>query len=189
VVGIVAMLPLKETKPFLVRVDNHTGAADILTTLDSKPMSYDEVVDKYWLARYTRARERWDWHTAQDDYDSIRLMSTATVGKDYANLFEGPNAIDKKLGSHTVASVDILSVVPSGNGIATVRFTKKIRAREADERMVQAVPYIATIGYEYQRTTKYKEQDRLINPIGFTVKSFRVDPEIPGTNVHTAQVY
>ena len=40
--------------------------------------------------------------------------------------------------------------------------------------------WIATIGYEYRKISKMKEDDRLKNPIGFQVLSYRVDPEISG---------
>ncbi len=43
------MLPLKQHVPYLVRVNAQTGAPDILTSLDEKSVSYDTVMDKYWL--------------------------------------------------------------------------------------------------------------------------------------------
>ena len=58
VVAIVLMMPLKENTPYVVRVDNATGIPDIITSLDSKGVSVDEVMDKYWLAQYVRAHDR-----------------------------------------------------------------------------------------------------------------------------------
>ena len=46
-VGAVAGLtPLKTVVPFLVRVDNNTGATDIVTTLKKQQQSYGEVTTK-----------------------------------------------------------------------------------------------------------------------------------------------
>ena len=44
--AVAALTPLKTTEPFMVRVDNNTGATDIVTTLKHSEKSYGEVIDK-----------------------------------------------------------------------------------------------------------------------------------------------
>ncbi|OPY76832.1 MAG: Type IV secretion system protein virB8 [Syntrophorhabdus sp. PtaU1.Bin153] len=176
--AIVLMLPLKETVPYLVRVDKNTGHTDIVTTLKNKTVSFDDVTDKYWLAKFVKARESWEWYTAQEDYDNVRLLGSPNVGKEYAKLFEGPQAIDKQYGQGTVVTVEIRSVVPHGNGQASVRFDKKIKSRDAQDTQAQVSTWIATIGYEYKKVSKMKENERLKNPLGFQAMSYRVDSEI-----------
>jgi type IV secretory pathway component VirB8 len=94
-VAIALMLPLKENTPYVIRVDNTTGVPDIVTAMDTKGVSFDEVMDKYWLAQYVRAHETYDWYTLQKDYDTVGLLSTARVGQEYAALFDGKGALDK----------------------------------------------------------------------------------------------
>jgi type IV secretory pathway component VirB8 len=177
VVALIVLMPLKETVPYVVRVDA-LGAADIITTLKDKPMSYDDVIDKYWLSKYVRAYESWEYYTAQEDYDFVGLTSSATVAKNYALLFEGPRALDKQYGEKTVVKTQIVSVTPAANGSATVRFEKKMLARTAPENQNPSTKWIATIGYEYKKISKMKEKERLVNPLGFHVTSYRVDPEM-----------
>ena len=178
-ITIVLMMPLKETIPYVVRVDNTTGVPDIVTTMKDKSVGYDDVMDKYWLANYVRARESYDWYTLQKDYDIVGLLSSVNVGSQYAKLFEGENALDKKLGRKYVTTVHILSVVPNGKGIATIRFMKRTKIVDTQNEGVNE-NYLATISYEYQNPSRMKESVRLINPFGFQVLSYRVDPEHGG---------
>jgi type IV secretion system protein VirB8 len=177
VVALVVLMPLKETVPYVVRVDA-MGATDIITTLKDKPMSYDEVIDKYWLAKYVRAYESWEYYTAQDDYDFVGLTSSSPVAKHYASLFEGPRALDKQYGEKTVVKTQIVSVTLTGDGRATVRIEKKTYMRGASEAQAPAMKWIVTLRYEYKKVSKMKEKERLVNPLGFHVISYRVDPEM-----------
>jgi type IV secretion system protein VirB8 len=76
----------------------------------------------------------------------------------------------------------VLSVVPNGKGIATVRFIKHIkRVNQEGEGEIQH--WVATISYEYRNPSKMKESLRLQNPFGFQVLSYRVDPELVGDKI------
>ena len=60
VAAVTALAPLKSVSPFVVRVNQTTGAVDVMTALNgTKPTQYNEAVDKYFLAQYVRAREGW----------------------------------------------------------------------------------------------------------------------------------
>jgi type IV secretion system protein VirB8 len=174
--AIIFMLPLKTTLPYLIRVDSVTGVPDIVTTLKNKNVHYEEAINTYWLAKYVRAREAYDWHTLQSDYDTVGLLSSKPVGAQYAERFEGKEALDKKLGNSIRIGITILSVVPTSEGRGTVRFTKTSQA--ADRTGPSTVTHwVATIAYRYQNPSAMKEPARLVNPLGFQVMSYRVDPE------------
>lgn len=183
VIGMLAaaiglMMPLKENTPYVVRVDKATGIPDIITAMDSKDLKFDEAMDKYWLSQFVRARETYDWYTLQKDYDTVGLLSSPVMGEEYAKLFEGDRALDKEYGNQYRVTVDIISVVPNGNGIGTVRFKKTMK--RVDDAASQGVEsyWVATIGYEYRNPTVMKESARLVNPFGFQVQSYRADPEM-----------
>jgi type IV secretory pathway component VirB8 len=175
--AIVLMLPLKQTMPFVIRVDKATGVTDIVTALHDKKVNYDDVVDKYWVTNYVRARETYDWYTLQKDYNTVGLLSSPHIGAQYAKLFEGDDALDKKFGTHFRVTVDVISVVPNGKGVATVRFIKHTK-RVDQEGMGEAQHWVATVSYEYRDPSLMKESLRLVNPLGFQVLSYRVDPEL-----------
>ena len=173
--ALVLVLPLKQTIPYLLRVDNATGVPDIVTTLAERRVGFDEVMDKYWLKTFVQARETYDWYTLQKDYTTVGLLSSPTVGAEYAKLFEGAEALDKKWGNTIRATVEIVSIVPTVKGTATVRFRKTTK-RVADPGPGEGASWVATLAYEYRNPSHIKESLRLINPFGFQVLSYRVDP-------------
>lgn len=176
IVAFTALLPLKESIPYVIYVDKTTGVPDIVSVLNMEEVQYEEVRDKYFLAQYTKARETYDGYTIQKDYDLVNLMSSALVAKEYQALFEGSTARDVIYGNSVKISIEVLSVVPNAKGIGTVRFIR--RQKRVDESgSGQVTKWVATIGYEYQPTSKLLESSRLQNPFGFQVVSFRIDPE------------
>jgi len=177
--ALVLLLPLKQTVPFVIRVDRATGIPDIITTVQDQRIDYDDAIDKYWLVQYVRARETYDWYTLQKDYDTVGLLSAPAVGAEYAKRFEGAEALDRKWGNSIRATVEIVSVVPTVKGTATVRFRKTTK-RVADPGPGEVASWVATLAYAYRNPSKIKESQRLVNPFGFQVLSYRVDPELLG---------
>jgi len=176
--AIALMMPLKEKELAVVRVNAVTGQTDIVTTLKEEEITHDEAMDKSWLAQYVLARESYDWNTLQRDYDTVGLLSSQTVGKEYASLFDGDNAIDKKYGASVVVRTKVISAIPTGEGTGTVRFVQTIkRVGEIGEGVSKS--WVATIAYEYNPKAAMTEDKRLINPWGFQVISYRTDPEVP----------
>lgn len=178
--AIAMMMPLKESVPYVIRVDNSTGIPDIVTTITDKAVTGDEVMDKYWLAKYVRARETYDWYTLQNDYNTVGMLSSRNVGAGYAQLFEGANALDKQYGKNVQATIDVVSVVPTGKNTGTVRFIKTTKRTDQQGAPGNVTKWVATISYEYRATARLKESARLVNPFGFQVLSYRVDPEMIG---------
>lgn len=181
IAAIAMMMPLKESIPYVVRVDNATGVPDIVTAMADKKVTGDEVMDKYWLAQYVRARETYDWYTLQRDYNTVGLLSSPNVGQSYALLFEGKDALDKTYGKTTRATVEIVSVVPSGKNTGTVRFIKTTKRVDQEASPGTVTKWVATVAYEYRSTALIKESARLVNPFGFQVMTYRVDPEMIGS--------
>ena len=179
VFAVAVMATRHSVEPFLVRVDTTTGAPDIVSMLRDVEITGDEVQDKYWIGRYVEARETYDWHTLQADYDAVGLFSAGTVGGDYAALFSGDEALQDRWGQSVRATIEIRSIVLAGNNSATVRFTKTTtRARRRGTPDV--TNWIATLGYRYDTRARISESQRRTNPLGFKVTSYRVDPESVG---------
>lgn len=178
--AIAMMMPLKESIPYVIRVDNTTGVPDIVTAITDKEVTGDEVMDKYWLSQYVRARETYDWYTLQRDYNTVGLLSSPNVGLGYAQLFEGANAVDKQYGKTIRATIDIVSVIPTSKNTGTVRFIKTTKRVDQEAAPGTVTKWVATVAYEYRSTALIKESARLTNPFGFQVLSYRIDPEMVG---------
>ncbi len=178
--SIVIMMPLKTTEPYVVHVNDRTGETSIISVMDVKKVELGEMVDKSWLNKYIIAHESYDWHTLQKDYDGVMLMSSPQIGKDYDALFSGEDALDKKYGDKIRITVDVGSITVHGNGIGTVRYSKTMK-RPEEKVGGTATHWVATIAYEYVIDEKKPENERIQNPVGFTVTSLRNDPEMAGS--------
>lgn len=174
--AVMGLTPLKEVQPFLVRVDNNTGVTDLVTTLKTKEDTYGEVMDKYWLSQYVKYRESYNWYTVQSTYDASMLLSSPAIQTEISKFMASAAAPYKVFKDTTMVDIKILAVTWVGN-TAQVRFErtiKKVNATDQDPPIKQRM--IATIGYHYFNTPQ-KEADRLINPLGLQILSYRVDPE------------
>jgi type IV secretion system protein VirB8 len=167
--------------PLVLRVDNATGAVDVVTAMRQSETSYGETIDKYFLNLYVLDRESYDYNTIQQLYDTTALLSASDVQKEYGAIFEGEKARDKILNNHTRIIVKIRSITMGNSGeSAVVRFTTQ--AKHSNGVIDPAKNYIATIGYTYV-SAPISEENRRINPLGFQVTSYRVDHESVVSNV------
>lgn len=177
VLAIVFMMPLKETVPYVIRVDNNTGVTDILTTLKSEKITYNDAIDKAWLVKYVRMREGYDWYMLQEDYDSLGVFTPDSLTSEYARIFDDKKSLEKIYGNHTRVTTRIISIVPNGKGNATVRLQKTVK-RNDSKVPEQQTNWVATIAYEYRNPSTMLEKLRIINPLALQVLSYRLDPEL-----------
>lgn len=176
-VGAVTMLtPLKSVQPFVIRVDNNTGLTDTVSVMKERQDRYEEIVDKYFLKQYVQYREGYDWETIQTTFDATKLMSSPSVANEFAAIYATETAPHKVLKNSRKVLIKVQSVAFLGD-LAQVRFTKQaVEVGGVENQKTDPIKMIATIAWEYQGG-KMSEQDRLINPLGFQVKSYRVDRE------------
>lgn len=176
-VAAVAMLtPLKTVAPYVITVDQATGASEITSGMTGdRQVSYSEAVTKYFLADYVRNREGWIPQARQEFFDGVLAMSsrdeqarwTAFYSKDNP---KSPQAVFTDLDTVFVA---IKSVTFVSRNVAQVRFTKTLqRGTSATD-----TPAIATITYD-TTDTPTTEQQRFKNPLGLEVQSYRADLEV-----------
>lgn len=173
--AVAMMSPLKTVEPFVIRVDNNTGATDIVTTVKNAEESYGEVIDKYWLSQYLRYRESYDWYSVQDNYDATMLLSNPAEQTAVANFMDSESAPYKIFKDRYRVNVRIISTSWVG-ATAQVRFEKSVIPLNSPNERAAPTRYLATISYGY-RNAPQAEKDRLINPLGFQVVHYRVDPE------------
>lgn len=173
--AVAALAPLKTVEPFVVRVDRTTGAVDVMTALrSSKPVTYDEAVTKHFLAQYVRAREGWLAPAAEANFRQVSIMSTPTEQQRWGDAFRSTNPQSPQVlyGAGGEAQVDIRAISFVSDGVASVRFHRTVRQGP----QVAESDWIATVAFAYTKAPM-AEADRLKNPLGFQVASYRADPE------------
>ena len=74
--ALFVMMPLKRVDPFVVRVDNSTGIVDVVPVYAGNA-ALDETVTRYFLSHYVSVCERFDFPTAESDYEECGSFHSA----------------------------------------------------------------------------------------------------------------
>ena len=171
-------------------VDKTTGETTIEQRLSAETIPPMEALDKHNLAVFVRAREGYSWWFLQRDFDQVSRMAIPTVFADFNRLFEGQEALQKKVAGTEEWRINIVGVrlAPSGRrgngGIASISYEKVVHLVDRNIPDV-TTRHAASVVYEYQPKVLAREKDRMENPFGFVVTAYRSDPEIataPGTS-------
>ena len=175
-------------QPFVIEVESKTGITNIVNPLANRELIANEVLNKYFITRYIKAREGYSSESWRYNYLTVvRLLSTAQVYSAFKKFLNGstesPIAI---YGSQTSTIISFRSIqffpsVLDSRGKMTdpqavVRFTilpEKGVLRGAPDNKIYK---IVTLTYKYQQS-KMSDEDRNENPLGFFITSYRADVE------------
>lgn len=200
--GYFYMLPLKQKVPYLIMADAYTGTATV-ARLDGdfamRGVTTREAVNRSNVAHFMLARESYDMTLVNlRDWKTVQTMASPGVKAEYTAMFSSnnPGSWVKQYGQDQSIRVKLLSIqlIGGGPGVtprgATVRFQRSLfnksngATRPLDNK-------IATIEFTYKQNLEMDDQNRIENPLGFWVTSYRVDDdyatappaEIPGPPV------
>ena len=178
IIAVLLLTPLKEVEPYVIRVDNVTGAVDIISILNEEQITGNEALDKHFIAQYVKAREGYFYDMLNNDYTLVQLLSTPSVAETYRALYQGDKARDAVLKNFVQIFVDILSIVlTDSNGVKTATIRTNLRTKNRNSGEENISYKVVTLSYEYQ-IGKIDERHRLLNPLGFKVLTYRTDEEI-----------
>ena len=174
--AFVATLARKEPEPFVLKVDQSTGATEVMRSIKDTSEKYDEVVNRYWLAQYIRTCESYDWFTISEQFEACKLMSSDDVAKEYSRRIQAPDSALTILKDKGKISIKIVSIAFFGD-TASIRFTSQ-KTNPSGENLDGAPVQkkLATVAYQF-KSGHMTDQQRLINPLGFKAESYRVDHE------------
>lgn len=169
--------PLRTVEPYVIRVDRSLGAVDVVNVLgDTSQVTSDEAVGKYFLSQYVRSRESWIGPAADELFRAAAVLSVPQEQQRLAieRRAETPTAPVNIYTNGETVGVRIRNVSFINPRVAQVRFIKLIQRGTAPE---EASDWIATINFRYSDKPA-TEADRLYNPLGFQVVTYRADSEI-----------
>ena len=184
VLAVAALTPLKTTEPYVIRVDNSTGAVDVVQAMADGKTNYDEAMNKYFVQWYVRYREGYTKELAEDYYAYVGILSNSQEQQKYFTAFNPKNPLSplNLYGNTAKVKVDIQSTSFINPNVALVRYTRKVE-RGQDQPTV--THWAATITFKYLGAPM-REKDRGINPLGFQVAEYRNDPDAAINNVVTS---
>jgi type IV secretion system protein VirB8 len=180
-VALVVLMPLKEVEPFVVRVDNSTGIVDVVPVYSGNA-PVDESITRYFLSHYLTVCERFNFATAESDYEECGAFHSAQRNQAWYAEWTATNPASPlnvhKDGSSVRVQVVSVSFFTRASGLgdlAQVRYLKATRqAGGADESFSH---WVATVQYAYVAPAK-DPKTRRWNPLGFKVVDFKSEPEV-----------
>jgi len=179
--ALVLLLPLERVEPFVVRVDNSTGVVDVVPTYTGRA-GLPQVVTRYFLTHYVLVCERFDYATAESDYEQCGAFHTAQRNQAWYALWNRSNPASPlnlhRDGSSVSVQVESVSFLKRASGVsdlAQVRYLKL--AHPAAGGASRISHWIATIQYAYTAPST-DPSTRSWNPLGFKIVEFVAEPEV-----------
>ncbi|MBR2149024.1 MAG: type IV secretion system protein, partial [Campylobacter sp.] len=166
--------------PYVIRVDNVTGMVDIISTLKDQTVvnKNSEALDKYFTANYVKLREQYYWDILEQDYYTVQVFSSNRISAEYQKIYAGANSRVKNLQNSVEVEIQIISAVltnSAGANVATIRFNEIVKNLQS--KTSKQTTKVATLTYEYVKELT-TEKERIMNPLGFKVNTYRIDSEI-----------
>lgn len=173
VVTVAVLGPQKTAVPYVIRVNNTTGAIDVISALKDGKTNYDEALNKYHLQWYVRWREGYSKNLINEYYTNVGIMSAPPEQANYGALMSKNNPQSPlKIYAESVVTIKIKSTSFIKENVALVRYTKEIVGGQS----AGLTHWAATITFQYVGTPM-SEENRAINPLGFQVIEYRNDPD------------
>ena len=179
--ALMLLSPLKSVEPFVVRVDNTTGVVDVVPQYSGKAEPA-EAVTRYLLTHYVTVCERFNFATAESDYEECGAFHTPQRNQAWYAAWNKTNPASPlnlyKDGTTVRAQVTSVSFFTRSSGVgdlAQVRYLKAKRPAGGAEEQLSY--WIATVQYSFTEAAK-DPQTRRWNPLGFKIVEFRPEPEI-----------
>lgn len=179
---LIAILPLNETKPFVVMVDKTTGEAEKLAQVRPASLDQQDAVRQAELVSYVVDRETYDPADNSVRIPDVMKRSVGNAAETLASLWTSqsseypPTVYGTEVRVRVVVkSISISPATRRGTtDLARVRITK---FREEKGRGTAQRTFVATVGYAFQPKDNAKLEEVWKNPLGFNVLSYRIDAE------------
>lgn len=180
-IALVVLMPLKSVEPFVVRVDNSTGIVDVVPVYAGRATP-EEAVTRYFLTHYLTVCERFNFATAESDYEECGAFHSAQRNQAWYALWTATNPASPlnvhKDGSTVRVQVKSVSFFTRSSGLSDLAQVRYLKAtRQGDSALESFTHWVATIQYAYTEPAK-DPKTRRWNPLGFKVVDFRAEPEV-----------
>lgn len=179
--AIALMLPLKEIVPYTIVVDRSSGFVEAVRSVELGALPEDEAVTQALLAQYVIARETFDAADVATRYKLVALWSADRARTDYVSSYRADNPLNvvATTAVGTVRRVTVRSVKILDHAIEPKRASVDFEIRESAPGVLERLSvHRAQIGFRYSGAPM-RNEDRLQNPLGFQVATYRRDDAAP----------
>lgn len=173
--AIAIMLPLKDVVPYTILVDRQTGYLETVRGVEVGELKDDAAIVNAAIAQYVLQRETFDPADFEERYKRVALWSTGQARNDYVNLYRAgaPGNLLSQMRPGATMTVRVKNIELLDATSARVRFDL---ARRDPGAAPELTDWQALVTFQFSGAPMRME-DRLINPLGFQVTSYRKDAE------------
>jgi type IV secretion system protein VirB8 len=180
-VALTLLMPLKRVEPFVVRVDNSSGVVDVVPVYDGKA-GLTQTVTRYFLTHYITVCERFNFATAESDYEECGAFHAAQRNQAWSALWNTNNPASPlnvhKDGSTVRVQVESVSFFERASGVGDLAQVRYLTAeRQVSAAEARLTHWIATIQYAYTSPSQ-DPRVRRWNPLGFKIVDLTAEPEV-----------
>ena len=183
-VALALLTPLKRVEPFVVRVDSSTGVVDVVPMYNARGAP-ESAVTRYFLTHYITVCERFNFATAESDYEECGAFHTAQRNQAWYARWNTNNPASPlnvhKDGSTVRVQVQSVSFFQRASGVSDLAQVRYLKAERqgggSDERVTH---WIATVQYLYTAPSADPGVRRW-NPLGFKIVELTAEPEVLST--------
>lgn len=179
VFAVAELTASKTFEPYVIEVEERTGITTLVRQDSIESLTQNEMVKRYFIWQYVKAREGYDILDYEYNYGQIvRLFSSGQVYNGFYQMIKASNPESPvNLGRDATRRVKMKSL-----GFLNPEKTK------AQVRVLMEVTQQGQIKQTYHRIiildfgfalTELTSEERLINPLGFTVTGYRNDEDSP----------
>ena len=166
--AVSSLTGVRTFEPFLIKVEDKTGA---ITTVDQHSVqrySSDEVIIEHFIRKYLRAREEFNTAEVGHTRKVINLLSSGLVHKQY---LASPEIREPDNNSYKTIVIKSITSVPGTNNQKRISF----KTLTYDMRKLNYAPkeahYLVTLAYNFH-AVKLSPADLEINPLGFKIEHY-----------------
>jgi type IV secretion system protein VirB8 len=172
-------------QPFVIEVEDKTGITNIVNPLSRQELTTNEVLNRYFIMRYIKARESYNFETYKYNYFTVvRLLSKPDVYGRFKRFIDSGDSLIQYTNRAAVDVVfrSIQFFPPAGEGPnandqrATVRFTVLSDSVALKGGTDGKLHKILSLTFRYEQT-EMNEDERSENPLGFFITSYVWDIE------------
>ena len=183
---LIAILPLNETKPFVIMVDKTTGEAEKLVEVRPASLEQQDAVLQAELVSYVVDRETYDPADNAQRIPDVMARSSDGAAETLAQVWSSnsPEYPPTLLGDSirirvVVKSISITQATNNGGSFDVAR-VRIVKHREEKGRPTAERTFVATIGYAFEPKESATLAEIWKNPLGFAALSYRLDAETGG---------
>lgn len=180
ILSLIVILPLKEVQPFVVMVDKTTGQAERIVQVEPAKLTEQDAVLQAALASYATDRETYDVADNERRILFVLERSTDQAAESLISIWSPKSKYypPELYGEETRLTMEVksISLLP-GSNLARVRM---IKTREEKGGAKVERGFVATIGYTFEPARERSLKSIWKNPLGFSVKTYRIDAETSG---------